>query len=307
VSDEGVVRRRGVLAVVLLGLLGGQAGAGAPAFSARAGLRGHPAKSATTVKPATVVTYAVRQGDSLTAVARRLGVSVTALAAANGITNINQVRVGQVLTLAKPDAPTRPDPVAAAPLAPLPSPVVVVGGETRHRVVLGENLARIASRYGTTVSELARANNLASPNLIREGDELVVPGASWVCPVQGPRQFADSWGAPRPGGRRHLGTDIFAVRGTPVVASIGGVLERADGATAGLAYYLRGDDGVTYYGAHLDGVEAVPGRLDQGARIGTVGSTGNAKGTTPHLHFEIKPGGGASVNPIPSLERWCRS
>lgn len=294
------MRHRAVLAVVILALLGGQAGAGGPAFSSRVA-----GKSATPAKGPASGTYTVRLGDSLTAVARRLGVSVATLAAVNGITDVNRVRAGQVLSLPKVGGP---EPAAAtAALPPLPSPVVVVGGNSFHRVVRGENLARIASRYGTTVAELATTNHLKSPNLIREGAELAVPGASWICPVQGPRQFADSWGAPRPGGRRHLGIDLFATRGTPVVASIGGVLEHAHGAVAGLAYYLRGDDGVTYYGAHLDALEAAPGRVEQGTRIGTVGSTGNAQGTTPHLHFEIKPGGGAPVNPMPSLERWCRS
>lgn len=149
-----------------------------------------------------------------------------------------------------------------------------------------------------------KVNGLKNPNLIREGVVLQVPGGDWLCPVGAPHQFSDSWGQPRPGGRRHLGTDLFATRGTPVVASVGGTLTHSSGSLAGVAYYLAGDDGNTYYGAHLDTI-APPGRVERGAVIGTVGSTGNAKGTTPHLHFEIKPGGGANVNPFPTLQAWC--
>ncbi|HUR19079.1 MAG TPA: M23 family metallopeptidase [Acidimicrobiales bacterium] len=297
------MRRLPVLAAVTLGLLAGQGGGSRPAFSSQRVLRAHqvPGGQTTPIKGKT--RYTVRAGDTLTGLAARLQVSVSTLAAANGIKDPNRVRVGQVLTL---PSVGEPEPVVAVSLPSLPSPVLVVGGGPRHKVAGGENLARIAARYGTTSKELAALNGIKNPNLIREGAELQVPGPPWICPVQGPLQFSDSWGAPRPGGRRHLGIDIFAQRGTPVVASVGGGLEHSQGAVAGLSYYLRGDDGITYYGAHLDALEAAPGRVEPGTRIGAVGSTGNARGTTPHLHFEIKPGGGPSVNPFPSVDRWCR-
>ncbi len=77
------------------------------------------------------------------------------------------------------------------------------------------------------------------------------------------------------------------------------------GGIGGLAYYLHGDDGNTYYGAHLDSLAGRPGKVDRGDVIGRVGTTGNAAGTPPHLHFEFKPRGGRSVDPYPTLERWC--
>lgn len=298
------MRRLPVLAGMMLGLLAGQTGGSAPAYPARGQVRAHPVEPVEAALAKNPTRYTVRTGDNLTKVAARLGVSVATLAEANGVADPNRLRAGQILKVPKVG---EPEPVAAAALPPLPSPVVVVGGGGRHRVAAGENLARIAARYATTTAELVAANGIKNPNLIREGAELQVPGPPWLCPVQGPRQFSDSWGAPRPGGRRHLGVDVFAARGTPVVASVSGVLAHAKGATAGLAYYLRGVDGYTYYGAHLDALEAPPGPIEQGARIGTVGSTGNARGTTSHLHFEIKPGGGPSVNPMPSFEKWCRS
>lgn len=246
-------------------------------------------------------TYTLREGDTLARVAKRTGVAVDALAHANGIANPHKVRAGQTLTI-----PTvgEPAPAAEAPLPPLPSPVVVLGGGRSHTVAVGQTLGAIAKLYETSVADLASVNQLKNPNLIRDGAVLQVPGPAWMCPVQGSHQFTNGWGQPRQGGRRHEGIDLFAVRGTPVVASVGGAMTHASGPRAGLAYYLRGDDGVTYFGAHLDTL-APPGRVEQGTPLGTVGSTGNAKGSTPHLHFEIKPGGGGPVNPFPTLEQWC--
>ncbi|MGH9282604.1 MAG: LysM peptidoglycan-binding domain-containing protein [Acidimicrobiales bacterium] len=246
-------------------------------------------------------TYTVREGDNLARVARRTGVAVDAIATANGIGDPNLVQAGQVLTIPPVGEPA---PAAAPPLPPLRSPLVVLGGGGAHTVAPGQTLGSIARAYGATVAELVKLNGLKDPNLIRQGAKLQMPGPAWLCPVKGAHQFSDSWGQPRPGYRRHEGVDLFAHRGTPVVAPVGGRLETLTGRRAGKAFYLRGDDGNTYYGAHLDAVGRA-GRVERGAQIGTVGSTGNAKGTTPHLHFEIKPGGGAPVNPFPTLEAWC--
>ena len=247
-------------------------------------------------------TYALRRGDSLSQVAGRFGVSVRALAGANRIADPDRVRAGRVLTL--PGSKAR----ARAGAAPLPSRRVVATGARLHRVQPGQTLASVAARYRTSVSTLARANAIADPDRLTAGRLLRIPGPPWLCPVRGargPRDFGDGWGDPRPGGRRHVGVDVFAARGTPVVASVSGVVEHSRGALAGLGYYLRGDDGNTYYGSHLDKLVAPAGRVERGAVIGTVGTTGNAHGTPPHLHFELKPGGGASVNPFPTLSRWC--
>ncbi|HEX2191776.1 MAG TPA: M23 family metallopeptidase, partial [Acidimicrobiales bacterium] len=131
-----------------------------------------------------------------------------------------------------------------------------------------------------------------------------VGSGGWVCPVQGPRAFSNDYGAPRAGGRRHQGNDILAARGTPVVANVSGVVSHRNGAVSGLAYYLAGDDGNRYFGAHLDSFGA-SGRVSAGTVIGTVGTTGDAAGGPPHLHFEIHPGGSGNVNPYPTLTRYC--
>jgi len=128
----------------------------------------------------------------------------------------------------------------------------------------------------------------------------------WVCPVQGGATFTNDWGFPRSGGRRHQGNDLFASRGTPVVASVAGSYRRSSNGLGGISYYLQGNDGNTYYGTHMAGYGSVgPGPVAQGAVLGFVGNSGNARGSSPHLHFEIHPGGGGAVNPFPTVSRAC--
>lgn len=129
----------------------------------------------------------------------------------------------------------------------------------------------------------------------------------FVCPVQGGGlNFVDSWGYARSGGRAHKGTDMMAAYGTPTVAPVGGRVEHREVSLGGLAWFLYGDDGNMYYGAHLSGYENVgTGWVPQGAVIGYVGMSGNAAGTAPHLHFEVHPGGGGAVNPFPTIDPAC--
>lgn len=238
--------------------------------------------------------YTVRWGDTLSHLARRFGVPVSTLANANDIDDADRVLAGEKLTIPAEAVGTKPGPASKSS---------AVGGQV-HVVRAGENLTTIARRYDTTVGALADANRLSKRNLVREGDRLVVPGTKWVCPVAGHHTVVNNWQAPRPGRRLHLGNDIFAARGVPVRAPVGGVVRQASGAVAGKAFYLAGDDGTTYYGAHLDTLRR-PGRVEAGATIGTVGNTGNASTTPPHLHFGIQPAGGAPINPYATLSRWC--
>ncbi len=129
-------------------------------------------------------------------------------------------------------------------------------------------------------------------------------GGAWLCPVQGPRAFTNDYGAPRGGGSGHQGNDILAPKGTPVVANVNGVVTQRNGAVSGLAYFLAGDDGNRYFGAHLDSFGA-SGRVAAGTVIGRVGNTGDASGGPPHLHFEIHPNGSGYTNPYSTLIKYC--
>lgn len=117
--------------------------------------------------------------------------------------------------------------------------------------------------------------------------------AALVIPVAGVRaeELKDTWGAPRSGGRTHKGVDIFAAKGTPVLAAAAGVVvQRDSGGAGGIALYERGLDGRTvYYYAHLSGYRAglkVGDLVRAGDTLGYVGSTGNVSGS-PHLHFAV--------------------
>ena len=157
---------------------------------------------------------------------------------------------------------------------------------------------RQAARTARTSTRTAAA---AAPTAGRPTG--VIASGNWVCPVQGPRSFSNDWGQPRSGGRRHQGNDILSPRGTPVVASVGGTVKHHNSSLGGLSYYLNGDDGNTYFGTHLSAY-AASGRVSAGTVVGYVGDSGNARGT-PHLHFEIHPGGGGAVNPYPTLSKYC--
>lgn len=119
--------------------------------------------------------------------------------------------------------------------------------------------------------------------------------SGYVLPVAGvrPEQLSDTFTQARGGGTRvHDAIDIMAPRGTPVVAAVGGTVEKLfTSKPGGLTVYVRSPDRrtITYY-AHLDAY--VTGLkegqvLRAGQQIGTVGSTGNANPSGPHLHFAV--------------------
>ena len=174
----------------------------------------------------------------------------------------------------------------------------------RERTTVPPVAERAGPRPGTPAAQAPARPSAPRPAPAAPTGGSVDASAGWVCPVQGPRAFSNDYGAPRGGGRRHQGNDILAARGTPVVANVSGVVTHRTGAVSGNAYYLAGDDGNRYFGAHLDSFGA-SGRVSAGTRIGTVGTTGDAVGGPPHLHFEIHPGGNGNVNPFPTLSRYC--
>ncbi|MGA9349081.1 MAG: LysM peptidoglycan-binding domain-containing protein [Anaerolineae bacterium] len=113
--------------------------------------------------------YTVQRGDTLYSIARRYGTTVQAIAQANGILNPAYISVGQVLLI-----PTGPP-------APPPPPTGVY-----YTVQRGDNLYRIARRFGTTVWAIVVANNISNPSLIHRGQVLFIPGPGYVPPTPTP-------------------------------------------------------------------------------------------------------------------------
>lgn len=110
------------------------------------------------------------------------------------------------------------------------------------------------------------------------------------------------WGAARDGGRRsHEGIDIFAPRGTPVIAATRGrVTSTGNKGLGGKQVWVRDRErGNSLYYAHLDSIIASPGMaVSPGDTLGLVGNTGNARTTPPHLHFGIYKGYRGAVDPF---------
>ena len=131
----------------------------------------------------------------------------------------------------------------------------------------------------------------------------VISGGSFVCPVAGPNAFGDTFGAPRPGGRKHEGVDMMSPYGTPLVAVVAGFADMHGTTLGGNSISLTGDDGNRYFYAHLSSWEGSSRSVVAGEVIGYVGHTGDT--TANHLHFEIHPGGGAAVDPYPTVRQYC--
>jgi peptidoglycan LD-endopeptidase LytH len=124
-------------------------------------------------------------------------------------------------------------------------------------------------------------------------------------PVEGVTRadLNDTWGAARSGGRTHQGIDIFAPRNTQVFAATRGIVTRRGwNRLGGRVVTVTGPGGLHHCYAHLEEwAEADVGDwVEAGQVLGYVGTSGNAAGTPPHLHYGIYTMEGA-INPYPLL------
>lgn len=217
-------------------------------------------------------------------------------------------------------APERPAPAStpeAAPVAATPAgpPALVpprspaVPRQFRAELAFDRTpvppaVLRTGPRSTTSLIERLRLLNL-SP--------IVIARVLAPFPVVGPARYGDDFGAVRRGpgllARSHQGTDVFAERGTPVIASAAGSVSNlvTNDERTGTGLRLTATDGTFFFYAHLDRFAAGLANgttVAKGQVLGFVGSTGDAAPTEPHLHFEIHPKGGAAVDPVPYLDRW---
>ena len=149
------------------------------------------------------------------------------------------------------------------------------------------------------------------------GVEPQITTEGFVFPVYGPSSFTDDFGAGRASTGWHHGNDIFAPVGAPLLAVTDGTLFLVGwNGIGGNRLWLRDDDGNEYYYAHLSAFSPLAAdgvRVKAGDVVGFVGTSGDAEGTPPHLHFEIHPsrllwmGYDGVVNPYTYLLAWRRA
>ncbi|MEP1122351.1 MAG: peptidoglycan DD-metalloendopeptidase family protein [Ilumatobacter sp.] len=166
-----------------------------------------------------------------------------------------------------------------------------------------------------TIGRLERVSSGAASSRSRSGgsesdstDATGSDATGWTSlerfPVQGNCAYGDTWHASRGGGRVHEGVDVIAATGNLLYAVADGTITTRywdqPGRISGNGLKLTAADGTYFVYLHLSGF--APGievgtRVEAGDVIGFVGSTGSS--ATPHLHFEIHPGGGGAINPYP--------
>lgn len=122
-------------------------------------------------------TYIVAQGESLSTIARRHGLSVAEVVALNRLTDPNKIRAGQTLVL--PAGSSKTATVAPPRASVVVTPVAIPPGASTYVVKSGDSLSVIAQRAGVKTSELKAANGL-SGDKIMVGQKLVLPGAATV-------------------------------------------------------------------------------------------------------------------------------
>lgn len=188
-----------------------------------------------------------------------------------------------------------------------------------HRATADTNAASDSVAARLTLSYEARRDTefilRLQPELLRSGRYELTIGAEPVLafPVEGKGNAAiqSFFGVERDAGRRvHHGIDIFAPRGTPVLASTDGVVRSVSPNRLGgnVVWLLDEVRGQSLYYAHLDTQIVAAGmRVRTGDTLGYVGNTGNARTTPPHLHFGIYRRGQGPIDPLPHVRLVTRT
>ena len=235
---------------------------------------------------------------------RSVGLQLVVATATDGVPAGTMITIGSVEVradqasldelLGTPTPTPSPTPTPTHSATPTPRPTAT--GATTPTAVP-------SSSYPSTSYSAMPAPATPSPLILAR-----FPGA--VFPVAGTYTYTDTFGAYRADmpGHVHEGDDIFASYGTPVVAVQDGTITGISTTTiGGNNIHLTTSRGDYFYYAHLSRFATglvVGAHVVAGQTIGYVGDTGDAKGTPPHLHFEIHPDGGPAIDPTPYLDAW---
>ena len=202
-------------------------------------------------------------------------------------------------TTTEPPPPIEPPPFDPSPPPPQPPPVDGGGDGTpppgAPQVVPPDIQAQINSIKRTKPNNTSKLLAALRPliDLGMSEQEAIAVGFGRF-PMAGQANYSHDWWYPRfvPTFHLHEGTDIFAALGTPVRSPADGTLRQVTGGSGGFSAYVTEADGTYYYMAHLAGfVEGqVSGqKVKRGEIVGYNGDSGNARGGSPHVHFEIHP------------------
>lgn len=254
-----------------------------------------------------ILTYEVKEGDTLSQIAEDYNVSQNTIRWENGITG-NNIKIGQKLNIL---------------------PVTGV----KHIVKKGDTLQKIATKYDAELDDIKIFNEIDEKGILKEGDVLIIPNgvidSTTVAPKSSSSSSSQSGSSsssskvtsgyyirPTTGritspygprkGSYHYGIDIGNSRGTTVVAAASGVVIKTvtscvEGKTScggryGNYIVIEHPNGQTTTYAHLSKVSVSVGqKVSQGKKIGAIGNTGRSTG--PHLHFEIQKSNGSTLKP----------
>ncbi len=238
-----------------------------------------PAVKPNFTQPVTFQTYKVRQGDTISGIAKKFGLTnISTLISVNDIGNVRQLAAGQKLKIPSIDG--------------------IV-----YTVKKGDSLSGITGKYKISLEQLLDVNELTSETLTA-GQQLFLPGAAmdasslrnamgelFRMPIAAKFRWSSPYGYridPIAGVKSfHTGTDMACPTGTPILAAMSGKVTTT-GINRVYGNYVIIDHGNGYQTlyAHMSKIIASKGQwVSQGTRIGLVGSTGYSTG--PHLHFTV--------------------
>jgi len=243
----------------------------------------NPAISVNESRTGKISLYVVRDGDSLSQVAKMFGVSINTIVWANNLRSATAISPGQTLV------------------------ILPVSG-LKYEVKKGDTLAKIAKKYKGDAEEIAVFNGLENNAKLAVGDEVIIPGGEMAVTVtsstrssalrgtSGPT-FSGYYTKPVPGAvitqglHGYNAVDLGARNGTPIVAAASGsvIISREGGWNGGYGSYIviSHDNGTqTLYSHNSSNIVGVGQYVVQGQVIGYVGSTGRSTG--PHVHFEVR-------------------
>ena len=225
--------------------------------------------------------YVVREGDSLSQIAKMFNVSVNTIIWSNDIKRGSLITPGQTLAIL---------------------PVTGI----QHTVQKGETIQSIVKKYKGDLDEVLQYNDLSENSVLAVGDVITIPDGEIEMPVYssagtvvrgtGGPSYAGYYirpvqGIKTQGLHGYNAVDLGAPIGTPIVAAAAGtvILSRSYGWNGGYGNYvvLKHNNGTQTLYAHMVRPIVTQGQyVVQGQVIGYVGTTG--KSTGPHLHFEVR-------------------